>query len=147
MSSVSPINMIKDLVAAGGQQLPLLTSQDGGSCLHSAAFKGQVEVVKALVAAGGQELLMLTSHDCRSCLHNASIQGQVEVVKEIVAPGGQELLILKSDKGCACAGLLRSKDVKSLSLIAPWITWLSFRNRPLLQDVWEPRRPTVACTV
>ena len=89
------------MVTAGGQELLMLTSDDGLSCLHLASESGQLEVVTALVAAGGQTLLMLASDDGYS-LYLASANRHSEVARVLVAAGGQELLMLTSDNSPSC---------------------------------------------
>ena len=47
------LDVVQTLVAAGGQELLMPTSDEGKSCLHEAASEGHLEVVEALAAAGG----------------------------------------------------------------------------------------------
>jgi len=90
------------LVEAGGCELLMLTDNNGYSCLHSAAQKGDVQVVKLLVDVGGRDLLMLTHDNGYSCLHFATLEGRVESVKVLLEAGGHELLMLTSNKGYSC---------------------------------------------
>jgi hypothetical protein len=43
--------------------------QDGYTCLHSAAYHGQVDTVKYLIEAGGQELVLATTNVSQICRH------------------------------------------------------------------------------
>ena len=90
-------------MAAGGQELLMLTSDKGVSCLHLEASEGQLELVQRLVEAeqpGKQGVLMASELD-HGCLENAetSSKRHLEVVKALVAARGQELPMLKTNDG------------------------------------------------
>jgi ankyrin repeat protein len=96
------LEVVRELVKAGGEALLNKTCTDGDSCLHAASQNGHLPVVKALVKAGGEALLNKTKANGASCLYVASRKGHLEVVRELVKAGDEALLNKTRADGLTC---------------------------------------------
>ena len=83
------VEVLRMLVAAGGEDLVMLTRDDGVSSAHVASHQiGHAGVMRMLIEAEGKELVMLTRDDGMSCAHVASQNGHAEVLKMLIEEGG-----------------------------------------------------------
>ncbi|KAJ1492128.1 ankyrin repeat-containing domain protein [Baffinella frigidus] len=95
--------LVKYLAEKGGEELLMLTTENGASCAYIASQNGHTEALGVLIEAGGKELLMLTDEDGASCAYIASGSGHVGALRVLIQAGGKELLMLTTEKGRSCA--------------------------------------------
>jgi ankyrin repeat protein len=97
------VEVVRELVQAGGDELLLKTLADGTSCLCIASMEGHVEVARELMAGeAGQRLLELADTEGRSSLAAACGEGHVAVAMELVKAGGHALLHRVDGRGATC---------------------------------------------
>jgi ankyrin repeat protein len=63
----------------------LKTDKDGKTCLHHAAYHGNLDVVSFLVDEGGNDLLSKRCKVGLSCLHSACFSGSLDIVQFLMA--------------------------------------------------------------
>ena len=94
-----------------GDAAPMLTADDGVSCLWIRAQDGHLDVVNALLEAGGRELAMMTTDNGASCLMISAQIGHLDVTNALLEAGGRELVMLTTDTGASCLSVARQANL------------------------------------
>ena len=95
------VEIVRELVRVGGEDLLAIMSTDGESCLHIACGRGHLAVVKLLLAAAPNALSLLNmeSRTGVTCLLSACSSEHSEIVHELVRVGGKDLLLKTDNNG------------------------------------------------
>jgi ankyrin repeat protein len=96
------LEVVKELIAFGGDELLMTCTKDGHSCLAVACQQGHLHIIKFLLDNGGDKLLEHTSTENRTCLLAAVDNEREEVVEYLLGICSERLLLTRTIRGANC---------------------------------------------
>ncbi len=100
-----PVDVIKSMVAIGGEELIKQITRDGRTALHLCAYGASLQVIGLLITGGGKDLVIMRNDDGNTALHllcqntrrhnTASVDG----IRLMLNVSGNDFLSARNNKG------------------------------------------------
>mmetsp|Transcript_38330 Transcript_38330/g.120666 ORF Transcript_38330/g.120666 Transcript_38330/m.120666 type:complete len:1644 (-) Transcript_38330:81-5012(-) len=91
------VDVVRRLIALGGERLVLMQTNTGWLCTHSAAQNGHFKVLEVLLQVACEQQLSTQTNTGWYCVHTAAQNGHVRAIRLILQTGGNQQLLNKTN--------------------------------------------------